>query len=195
MAQLGFGTLLGRLLGKGSHDKDIALKKQVLFVGTANTTCSAAAQYLAQELSNSSAGWSYISAGIKATEGQGMDPEISRALFRLEVDTSNHKATQVVRERIVESALVLAMTDQERAWLHRQFPRYRDKIHLLGQMARIQERAGKRVDPIAFMQQLEDVPLPSDSIAPLSARGEGGAVEAVQEIEDALATVVPWLGR
>ncbi|WP_237189102.1 hypothetical protein [Rothia nasimurium] len=195
MVQLGFGSFFERILGKGRHDQDIAPKKQVLFVGTSNTTSSAAAQYLAQELSQPSSGWSFASAGIKAQAGAGINPDVAQALFRLEIETSAHQASQVERARVVESALILTMTEQERAWLHREFPRYRDKIHLLGQMARLQHRAGKRVDPVAFMKQLEDAPVPDDSLKPLTGKGLGPAEDLVRDLEDALATVVPWLGR
>lgn len=61
-------------------------------------------------------------------------------------------------------------------------------------MARLQKHAGRRVDPVAFMQQRVEEPLAADEIADPYLRGKAAAQKAIQEVENALDVIIPWLG-
>lgn len=193
MAQFNVGQLLkGKVRGQV---EEVPVGKKVLFVCTGNIARSASAQYLAATRISPDAEWVFDSAGTGAVVGSGVAPHIDYELDARGVQYGSHKAKQVTEKMIAESALVLVMEREHLRWLVHEWPQYRSKIHLLGQMARMQKGAGRRADPVAFMQQHVEEPTKADEIADPYRRGEAAAQKAVQEVENALDVIVPWLGR
>lgn len=193
MAQFNVGQLLkGRVKG---HRAEVPVGKKVLFVCTGNIARSASAQYLATTKISPAAEWVFDSAGTGAVVGSGVAPHIDRELDARDVNYGSHKAKQVTEKLMAQSALVLVMEKDHLRWLVHEWPQHRSKIHLLGQMARMQKGAGRRVDPVAYMQQHVEEPQAADEIADPYRRGEAAAQKAVQEVENALDIIIPWLGH
>lgn len=193
MAQFNVRQLLkGRVKG---HRDEVPVGKKVLFVCTGNIARSASAQYLATTKISPAAEWVFDSAGTGAVVGSGVAPHIDRELDARDVNYGSHKAKQVTEKLMAQSALVLVMEKDHLHWLVHEWPQYRSKIHLLGQMARMQKGAGRRVDPVAYMQQHVEEPQAADEIADPYRRGEAAAQKAVQEVENALDIIIPWLGH
>ena len=168
--------------------------KQILFVCTGNIARSASAKYLARQLAEKGSQWVFDSAGTGAVVGAGVAPYIDRELESRGAEYKNHKAKQITGDLLAESALVLVMENEHLNWLVREWPQCRPKVHLLKQMARVKDTAGRRVDPVAFMRQLDEAPLAEDRIADPYRKGPEAARVAVEEIELALTKIIPWLG-
>lgn len=196
MAQFNVGALL-----KGQAKRPVELpqssvpaEKKILFVCTGNIARSASAQYIAEQLVGSKSSWTFDSAGTGAVVGSGVAPFIDEELDSRGVEFRHHKAKQITGDLIESSALVLVMEKEHLNWLMREWPQHRAKIHLLKQMARVRETAGRRADPVAFMYQLDEVPARGDKIDDPYRKGAEAAREAVEEIELALTKIIPWLG-
>lgn len=168
--------------------------KKILFVCTGNIARSASAQYLSEHLISPSSEWVFDSAGTGAVVGSGVAPFIDEELKRRGVEFQSHQAKQITEALLAESALVLVMEKEHRDWIVREWPQYHSRVHLLKQMARVKETAGRRADPIAFMLHHDDPPQARDRIADPYRKGPDAARQAVAEIEDALIKIIPWLG-
>ncbi|MFC6353355.1 hypothetical protein ACFP6B_05535 [Rothia nasimurium] len=168
--------------------------KKILFVCTGNIARSASAQYLAEQLSSPESGWTFDSAGTGAVVGSGVAPFIDAELESRGVNFQSHQAKQITAQLLEESALVLVMEKEHLNWIVREWPQYHAKVHLLKQMARVQEQAGRRVNPVAFMYALDEPPAKEDRIADPYRKGAEAARVAVEEVELALTKIIPWLG-
>ncbi|MGV3246369.1 arsenate reductase/protein-tyrosine-phosphatase family protein [Rothia sp. 11254D007CT] len=169
-------------------------KKKILFVCTGNIARSASAQYIAEQLSGSESGWTFDSAGTGAVIGSGVAPFIDAELESRGVNFHSHQAKQITAQLLEESALVLVMEKEHLNWIVREWPQYHSKIHLLKQMARVREKAGRRVNPVDFMAALDEPPAKEDRIADPYRKGPEAARVAVEEVEMALTKIIPWLG-
>lgn len=178
-----------------SHNESESDEHKILFVCTGNIARSASAVYLARSLSSENSGWTFDSAGIGAVVDSGIAPFINEELAKRDVDFSDHKAKQITEEMVESASLVLVMDTEHLNWIVREWPQYRVKVHLLRQMARLRSQAGRRVDPISYMKQFDIAPLPEDEIADPYGKGADPARLAVQQVEEALETVVPWLAN
>lgn len=196
MANFNVGSLLGRL---NKAEKEAASEaepqKKILYVCTGNIARSASAKYLSRQLVGPESSWIFDSAGTGAVVGSGVAPHIDRELASRGVDFSDHKARQIKKKDLEEAALVLVMEKEHLDWLVGEWPQYRTKVHLLGQMARLRQQAGRRVDPIAFMLQHEQEPTYEDRIEDPYRKGAEAAKVAVERIEHDLSAVIPWLGK
>lgn len=168
--------------------------KKVLFVCTGNIARSASAQYIAEQLSPPESSWVFDSAGTGAVVGSGVAPHIDTELEARGVEFHHHRAKQITGDLLAESALVLVMEKEHLNWIVREWPQHRPKVHLLKQMARVKESAGRRVDPVAFMYQLDEAPSGKDQLADPYRQGPEAARIAVEEVESALTKIIPWLG-
>lgn len=171
------------------------IAKKILFVCTGNIARSASAQYIAEQLSGADSEWTFDSAGTGAVVGSGVAPFIDAELESRGVNYHSHQAKQITAQLLEESALVLVMEKEHLNWIVREWPQHRSKIHLLKQMARARETAGRRVDPVSFMWAFDQSPSSEDRIADPYRRGPEAAQVAVEEIELALTKIIPWLGR
>lgn len=169
-------------------------RKKILFVCTGNIARSASAQYIAEQLVGPESSWIFDSAGTGAVVGSGVAPFIDAELESRGVKFTHHRAKQVTGELLESSTLVLVMEKEHLNWLVREWPQYRSKIHLLKQMARVRESAGRRADPVTFMYQLGEAPVRNDKIDDPYRKGADAARIAVEEIELALTKIIPWLG-
>ncbi|WP_237198694.1 arsenate reductase/protein-tyrosine-phosphatase family protein [Rothia nasimurium] len=169
-------------------------QKKILFVCTGNIARSASAQYLSDQLASTESDWVFDSAGTGAVVGAGVAPHIDTELESRGAEFENHKAKQITGDLLAESALVLVMEKEHLNWIVREWPQYRPKVHLLKQMARVKDTAGRRVDPIAFMYELGEAPIAGDRIADPYRKGAEAARVAVEEVELALTKIIPWLG-
>lgn len=197
MAQFNVGALRRGQVGKKEGESSAAEthpQKKILFVCTGNIARSASAQYIAEQLVGSESSWIFDSAGTGAVVGSGVAPFIDEELDSRGVIFKHHKAKQITGDLIESSALVLVMEKEHLNWLVREWPQYRSKIHLLKQMARVRETAGRRADPVTFMYQLDEVPARGDKIDDPYRKGAEAARVAVEEIELALTKIIPWLG-
>lgn len=196
MANFNVGSLLGRL-NKAEQETSSKTEpqKKILYVCTGNIARSASAKYLSRQLAGPESSWLFDSAGTGAVVGSGVAPYIDRELASRGVDFADHKARQVKKKDLEEAALVLVMEKEHLEWLVGEWPQYRAKIHLLGQMARLREQAGRRVEPIAFMLQHEQEPIWEDRIKDPYRKGAEAAKVAVERIERDLSVIIPWLGR
>ena len=98
----------------------------ILFVCTGNTCRSPLAAALARAY-----GVDAQSAGLSADPGDVAPPEAVRAAKRHGGDLSSHQARNVQVYLIREAARVYAMTHDHEKTLHRRFPEYIEKIHVL----------------------------------------------------------------
>lgn len=194
MAQFNVGFLLGKSK-KVAEVVDQDPSQKVLFVCTGNIARSASAKYLAAQLSDPASGWTFDSAGTGAVVGSGLAPHLDYELEKRGIDHSSHSAKQIDSKVLAEAALVLVMEEEHRNWILREWPQYRPKVHLLKHMARLRDRAGRRSDPLAYMAQLDEDPRLDDGIDDPYRRGPIAAQQAVEEIEEALKVVIPWLGH
>lgn len=194
MAQFNVGFLLGKSKKTAEVVNQVPSQK-VLFVCTGNIARSASAQYLAAQLSDPVSGWTFDSAGTGAVVGSGLAPHLDYELEKRGIDHSSHSAKQIDGKILADAALVLVMEEEHRNWILREWPQYRPKVHLLKHMARLRERAGRRSDPIAYMAQIDEASNISDGIDDPYRRGPVAAQQAVEEIEEALKVVIPWLGH
>lgn len=196
MSQFNVGELLRRRPAQSAelpHSSQV-IQKKILFVCTGNIARSASAQYIAEQLSDADSGWTFDSAGTGAVVGSGVAPFIDAELESRGVNYHSHQAKQITAQLLEESALVLVMEKEHLNWIVREWPQYRSKVHLLKQMARVKDTAGRRVDPIAFMYKLGEAPIAGDRIADPYRKGPEAARIAVEEVELALTKIIPWLG-
>lgn len=170
-------------------------KKQILFVCTGNIARSASAKYLARQLSSESSEWTFESAGTGAVLGSPVARFIDDELAARGIDFSDHSGQQVNDRLVKESELILVMEKEHLEWMVREWPQHRNKIHLLKQMARMRSSAGRRSDPVSYMKQADAEPLPEDNIADPFGKAPELSTKAVEEVEEALTVVVPWLGN
>lgn len=196
MATFNVGSLIGRFAKKRDvpATSAITVQKKVLFVCTGNIARSASAEYLAKQMIPQESSWTFDSAGIGAVVGAPVAPFVDEELSSRGVDFSGHRAKQLTKHMVAESALVLVMEKEQLDWIVREWPQYRNRVHLLKQMARLRQGAGRRVDPVSYMGQQDDSPLDEDTIADPYRQGADAARQAVSEIESALKVVIPWLG-
>lgn len=166
----------------------------ILFVCTGNIARSAAAEILARQLAADN-GWTFSSAGVGAVVNHPVAEHIDQELSARNVPIDEHRGQQVTAEMIQKASLVLVMETHHLDWIIREWPEYRSKVHLLKQMARLSKNAGKRSDPVSYMQLSTDVPTRKDNIADPYRKGPLAAHTAVQEIEESLELIIPWLGH
>ncbi len=175
--------------------QDGQAKQKVLFVCTGNIARSASAQYLAQELAGPDSHWIFDSAGTGAMVDAPVAKYIDQELAERAIPFENHKAKQLTQQLVDESDLVLVMEREHLDWIVQEWPQYRNRTHLLGQVARLRESAGRRVDPISYMRYQDLEIKDEDGIPDPFRKGPEAAADAVKDIEWALNIVIPWLGN
>lgn len=173
---------------------DPSSSKKILFVCTGNIARSASAKYLARSKSSDESGWGFDSAGIGAVIGAPVAPFIDDELHRRGIRFEDHKAQQITERMVEESLLVLVMEKLHRDWILREWPQYRNKVYLLKQMQRLRKEAGQRAEAVSYLSGIVAGPRRKDEVADPYRRGAEAARVAVEEIEEALGVILPWLG-
>lgn len=167
---------------------------KILYVCTGNIARSASAEVISTHKAHGS-GWTFESAGIGAVVGGPVAPFIDEELSARRLNFAPHRGRQITSSMVKEADLILVMELNHLDWIVREWPQYRSKVHLLKQMARLRAQAGRRSDPISYMNLTEDRPTKADNIADPFRKGKKAAKIAVQEVEEALEIIIPWLGN
>jgi len=109
--------------------------KTVLFVCTGNTCRSAMAEgifkKMLKERTEDDSRFNIISAGISALQGMSPTSEAISVMFEQGIDISQHHAQELQEELIKNADLILAMTNEHREYIHKEFPFAQNKIFLL----------------------------------------------------------------
>lgn len=121
----------------GSSEDEAGGKKRVLFVCTANVCRSPMAEEIFNALvSDAGIPYEARSAGVAALVGEPITPNARTVLEEAGVRVGKHRARQVDRAMLGEAGLVLAMTPQHVAALHRLAGGPSEKIRTLPGYAR-----------------------------------------------------------
>ena len=166
---------------------------RIMFVCHGNVARSPAAELMARERYGG-LGWQFASCGIGALVGQSVADTVAAELLERGVDPSPHRARQVSREMLHDSALVLTMAGYQRSWIVDEWPELAPRTLVLKQAVRLQEHAARRVDPVAHLTLSNRGSSPEDDVADPFRRGPAAALTAVDDIERALDRLLPWLG-
>jgi protein-tyrosine-phosphatase len=92
------------------------------FVCTGNTCRSPLAAGIFYERFARARNWRVGSAGVHAVDGEPASPEAVIAAQRRGLDLARHRATLLTARHLSESALVIAMTQEHKAWILGRFP-------------------------------------------------------------------------
>ncbi|MBQ7876502.1 MAG: low molecular weight protein arginine phosphatase [Clostridia bacterium] len=110
---------------------------RVLFVCTGNTCRSPMAEGIFNSLSEGA-----FSRGLYA-EGGGANPKAIATMEQMNIDISNHVSTQLTRDDINDSLLVLTMTKAHKMAILSVMPDAKDKVFTIGEYA----DGGDVIDP------------------------------------------------
>lgn len=110
---------------------------KIMFVCTGNICRSPMAEVMARDVfpKEGLEGYEFVSSGVAAMEGFGATDEVAQVLGALKLDVSKHRARYVSAKDIDACSHVFAMTRAHLDALLRQYPKSRDKIHLLSEYA------------------------------------------------------------
>lgn len=104
-------------------------KKKILFVCSANTCRSPAAEWILREYGSDR--YEAASAGLFARNGEPMMPEVAQALaglFGREVDYRLHASARLTSEKMHESDAVVAVSEGYASLIRTFFPKDADKV-------------------------------------------------------------------
>ena len=111
----------------------------ILFVCTANRYRSPIAEACFNwqlEKHSNHGEWDVLSAGTWTTDGLPPMPEAIEAAKRSALDIRAHRSREVSKALIHQSDLTLVMEHSQKEALQQEFPRHREKIFLLSEVAR-----------------------------------------------------------
>ena len=104
-------------------------------------------------------------------------------------------ASRQLTEEIIKNATIILVAEKVHAdWIVREWPQYHSKIVLLKQAARLREEA-RRAEPLSYLYSYGGTPLASDKLEDPYRRGPAAAKKAVDEVEESLRVILPWLAR
>ncbi len=111
---------------------------KIIFVCTGNTCRSPMAHYYAQSVINKrvNAEQYYIeSAGINAYDGECATQNAIQVMKNYNVDLTNHRATSLENSLIENADYIIAMTNLHKNILLQIYPKLKDKIYTLKEIA------------------------------------------------------------
>ena len=171
---------------------------EAVFVCTGNVARSASAEVIAQSLASQYGledNWVFTSAGTAALAGSPIYKYIGNELEGRGYDPSQFRAKQLTADMIERATLLLVAEQDHADWILREWPQHHTKVHLMKQVARIREKASRRAEPISFIYGYTEAAHDTDSIADPYRRGRTACRVAVDEVEQSLQVILPWLVR
>lgn len=185
----------GTFTRSGAHDTDGPF--QALFVCTGNIARSASGEVISKHLAAEYGledKWTFASAGTGALVGQGVYELIANELIERGYNPEGFASRQLTEEIIKNATIILVAEKVHADWIVREWPQYHSKIVLLKQAARLREEA-RRAEPLSYLYSYGGTPLASDKLEDPYRRGPAAAKKAVDEVEESLRVILPWLAR
>ena len=170
---------------------------EALFVCTGNIARSASGEVISKHLASEYGledKWIFTSAGTGALVGHGVYEHVANELIERGYNPEGFTSRQL-NDQIIENATVILVAEKVHAdWIVREWPQHHAKIKLLKQAARIREDA-RRAEPLSYLYAYGARPLASDKLEDPYRRGPAAAKVAVDEVEQSLRVILPWLAQ
>lgn len=170
---------------------------EALFVCTGNIARSASGEVISKHLAAEYGledKWIFTSAGTGALVGHGVYEHVANELIERGYNPESFASRQL-NGQIIENATVILVAEKVHAdWIVREWPQHHAKIKLLKQAARIREDA-RRAEPLSYLYAYGARPLDSDKLEDPYRRGPAAAKVAVDEVEQSLRMILPWLAQ
>lgn len=193
-------TPLFKLSPKTLNRTDSARKDgpfEAVFVCTGNIARSASGEVISKHLAAEYGledKWIFASAGTGALVGHGVYEHVANELIERGYNPEGFASRQI-NEQIIENATIILVAEKVHAdWIVREWPQHHAKIKLLKQVARIREDA-RRAEPLSYLYSYGARPLDTDKLEDPYRRGPAAAKVAVDEVEQSLRVILPWLAQ
>ena len=171
---------------------------EAVFVCTGNVARSAAAEIIASQLSEEyglTDDWIFTSAGTSALSGSRVYRHVGKQLDERGYDISGYRAKQLTEDMVERATLILVAEAEHADWIIREWPQYHHKVHLIKQVANLKQEIGSEAEPISYLYSHNQEPRTSDNIGDPYRQGKEAARIAVDEIENSLFEILPWLSQ
>ncbi|MGO2748673.1 MAG: hypothetical protein ACTIA6_01315 [Pseudoclavibacter sp.] len=165
----------------------------LLFVCHANIARSAAAEFLARARLGPASDWTVSSAGVRALVGEDIDPTIADAVRARGVEPTAHIARQVDVAMLKQADLVLAFEGAHRSWMLSESPKAVRNTFTIRSAAQLLQTIPRRAAPLPFLAHTKTPPGGDIDFADPYGRGPEVARQAVSEIDDLLAIILPGI--
>lgn len=170
---------------------------EAVFVCTGNIARSASGEVISKHLAAEYGledKWIFSSAGTGALVGHGVYEHVANELIKRGYNPEGFASRQL-NEQIIENATIILVAEKVHAdWIVREWPQHHAKIKLLKQVARIREDA-RRAEPLSYLYSYGTRPLDIDRLEDPYRRGPAAAKVAVDEVEQSLRVILPWLAQ
>lgn len=170
---------------------------EALFVCTGNIARSASGEVISKHLAAEYGledKWIFASAGTGALVGHGVYEHVANELIERGYNPEGFASRQL-NGQIIENATIILVAEKVHAdWIVREWPQHHAKIKLLKQVARIREEA-RRAEPLSYLYSYGARPLDTDKLEDPYRRGPAAAKVAVDEVEQSLRVILPWLAQ
>lgn len=170
---------------------------EAVFVCTGNIARSASGEVISKHLAAEYGledKWIFASAGTGALVGHGVYEHVANELIERGYNPEGFASRQL-NEQIIENATIILVAEKVHAdWIVREWPQHHAKIKLLKQVARIREEA-RRAEPLSYLYSYGARPLDTDKLEDPYRRGPAAAKVAVDEVEQSLRIILPWLAQ
>lgn len=171
---------------------------EAVFVCTGNVARSAAAEIIASQLSEEyglTDDWIFTSAGTSALSGSRVYRYVGKQLDERGYDISGYRAKQLTEDMVERATLLLVAEAEHADWIIREWPQYHHKVHLIKQVANLRQEVGSEAEPLSYLYSHNQAPRTSDNIGDPYRQGKEAARIAVDEIENSLFEILPWLSQ
>jgi sulfate adenylyltransferase len=168
---------------------------KVLFVCTANICRSPYAEVVARRMAGPSSSLQFGSAGVRATDGNPMDPPMAAEAAGRGALVDGFRSTRLTHQLIDAADLILTAESAHRRWILEERPIALQKAFSLGQFARglAVAEPGPADTLLERVRSRAATALPGDDVADPYGLGAAGAKTAAAEIGRLLAAILPAL--